>query len=178
MRVGAGFEGGRGLVRNVTQHRLIRTVADEAPRQRRKGDRHRRGAADAETRARTISFTVQRDLGGGRHNGEIAVTAADLGEGRSGLLVAPDVPIDARTFIEPAIAEAGWVRNWIGPKMTSSVPVLPSGHTPIPEIWKRSLIAILGLGFSFAAALFSTVTRETGNIGATAVLASACSATP
>jgi uncharacterized protein (DUF58 family) len=41
----------------------------------------------------------------------------------------------------------------------------------MPEIWKRSLIAILGLGLAFAAALFSTVTRESGNVVATAVLA-------
>jgi len=57
--------------------------------------------------------------------------------------------------------------------MTNSTPVFSQARTPIPEIWKRSLIAILGLGFSFAAALFSTVTREAGNVGATAVLASA-----
>jgi len=41
----------------------------------------------------------------------------------------------------------------------------------MPEIWKRSLIAILGLGLSFAAALFSTVTRDSGNVAATAILA-------
>ena len=57
--------------------------------------------------------------------------------------------------------------------MTNSTPVLPLSRTPIPEIWRRSLIAVLGLGFSFAAALFSTVTREAGNIAATAVLAGA-----
>lgn len=55
--------------------------------------------------------------------------------------------------------------------MSTAAPVLP--HSSLPEIWKRSLIAILGLGFSFAAALFSTVTRESGNVAATAILAGA-----
>ena len=55
--------------------------------------------------------------------------------------------------------------------MSTASPVLPR-HT-LPEIWRRSLIAILGLGFSFAAALFSTVTRESGNVVATAILAGA-----
>jgi uncharacterized protein (DUF58 family) len=55
--------------------------------------------------------------------------------------------------------------------MTASAPVLPLARASIPEIWKRSLIAIFGLGLSFAAALFSTVTRESGNVAATAILA-------
>jgi uncharacterized protein (DUF58 family) len=55
--------------------------------------------------------------------------------------------------------------------MTASAPVLPLARPPMPEIWKRSLIAIFGLGLSFAAALFSTVTRESGNVAATAILA-------
>ncbi len=55
--------------------------------------------------------------------------------------------------------------------MTSSTPALPSARASMPEIWKRSLIAIFGLGLSFAAALFSTVTRDTGNVVATAILA-------
>lgn len=55
--------------------------------------------------------------------------------------------------------------------MTHSTPILPQARLPLPEIWKRSFIAIFGLGLSFAAALFSTVTREAGNVPATAVLA-------
>ncbi len=55
--------------------------------------------------------------------------------------------------------------------MSTSVPALPQARLPIPELWKRSLIAVLGLAFSFAAALFSTVTRESGNVAATAILA-------
>lgn len=57
--------------------------------------------------------------------------------------------------------------------MTSASPALSRTRAPISEIWKKSLIAVLGLGFSFAAALFSTVTRESGDIVATAVLAGA-----
>jgi uncharacterized protein (DUF58 family) len=42
----------------------------------------------------------------------------------------------------------------------------------IPEIWLRFLLAIVGLGLAFAAALFSTVSRETGNLWATLIFAS------
>ncbi len=59
-------------------------------------------------------------------------------------------------------------------------PVTTSGmHRPgrfrfrIPEVWVRFLLAILGLGLAFGAALFSTVTRESGNLWATLILASA-----
>lgn len=42
----------------------------------------------------------------------------------------------------------------------------------IPEVWIRFLLAIIGLGLAFAAALFSTVSRDAGNLWATLVLAS------
>ena len=42
----------------------------------------------------------------------------------------------------------------------------------IPEVWLRFLLALLGLLLAFAAAMFSTVARESGNVVATAVLAS------
>ena len=41
----------------------------------------------------------------------------------------------------------------------------------IPEVWLRFLLALLGLLLAFAAAMFSTVARESGNVVATAVLA-------
>jgi len=41
------------------------------------------------------------------------------------------------------------------------------------DLWVKFLIALLGLGLAFAAALFSTVSRESGNLWATLVLASA-----
>jgi uncharacterized protein (DUF58 family) len=46
-------------------------------------------------------------------------------------------------------------------------------HLDIPEVWVRFLLAIVGLALAFAAALFSTVSREAGNFWATLVLASA-----
>jgi uncharacterized protein (DUF58 family) len=46
-------------------------------------------------------------------------------------------------------------------------------HLDIPEVWVRFLLAIGGLVLAFAAALFSTVSRESGNLWATLVLASA-----
>ncbi len=46
-------------------------------------------------------------------------------------------------------------------------------HVEVPEVWIRFLLAIVGLVLAFAAALFSTVSRESGNLWATLVLASA-----
>lgn len=46
-------------------------------------------------------------------------------------------------------------------------------HVEIPEVWVRFLLAIVGLILAFAAALFSTVSRESGNLWATLILASA-----
>jgi len=42
----------------------------------------------------------------------------------------------------------------------------------IPEVWIRFLIAIIGLVLAFSAALFSTVSRESGNLWATLILSS------
>jgi uncharacterized protein (DUF58 family) len=42
----------------------------------------------------------------------------------------------------------------------------------IPGIWKRFLLALLGLILAFAAALFSTVARESGSLWTTVILAS------
>jgi len=42
----------------------------------------------------------------------------------------------------------------------------------LPEVWVRFLMAILGLVLAFAAALFSTVSRESGSVWGTIVLAS------
>jgi uncharacterized protein (DUF58 family) len=41
----------------------------------------------------------------------------------------------------------------------------------IPEVWMRFLLAIVGLALAFAAALFSTVARESGSLWATLILA-------
>src|SRR5690349_10643730 len=45
-------------------------------------------------------------------------------------------------------------------------------HLHIPEVWLRFLLAIAGLVLAFGAALFSTVSRESGNLLATLILAS------
>jgi uncharacterized protein (DUF58 family) len=42
----------------------------------------------------------------------------------------------------------------------------------IPEVWIRFLIALVGLVLAFTAALFSTVSREAGNLWATLILSS------
>lgn len=41
------------------------------------------------------------------------------------------------------------------------------------DLWVKFLLALVGLGLAFAAALFSTVSRESGNLWATLILASA-----
>ncbi len=41
----------------------------------------------------------------------------------------------------------------------------------LPEVWLRFLMALVGLGLAFAAALFSTISRQSGNVIATAALA-------
>lgn len=45
-------------------------------------------------------------------------------------------------------------------------------HLEIPEVWVRFLLAIIGLGLAFGAALFSTVSRDSGNLWATIAFAS------
>jgi len=45
-------------------------------------------------------------------------------------------------------------------------------HVNIPEVWLRFLLALVGLVLAFGAALFSTVSRESGNLWATLILAS------
>lgn len=46
-------------------------------------------------------------------------------------------------------------------------------HLEIPQVWIRFLLAMVGLVLAFGAALFSTVSRESGNVWATLILASA-----
>ena len=41
----------------------------------------------------------------------------------------------------------------------------------IPEIWVRFMLALIGLALAFTAALFSTVSRDSGNVWATVALA-------
>src|SRR5271167_4825223 len=60
---------------------------------------------------------------------------------------------------DPVNSKLGRVLRWL--------------HVDISEVWVRFLLAIVGLVLAFAAALFSTVSRESGNLWATLVLASA-----
>ena len=41
------------------------------------------------------------------------------------------------------------------------------------EVWLKFLLALVGLGLAFTAALFSTISRDAGNVWATVILASA-----
>jgi uncharacterized protein (DUF58 family) len=45
-------------------------------------------------------------------------------------------------------------------------------QTAAAEVWVKFLLALVGLGLAFGAALFSTVSRDAGNVWATVVLAS------
>src|SRR5712692_7385192 len=68
----------------------------------------------------------------------------------------PDVVISAG---QPRVSALRWLGRLL--------------HLEIPEVWIRSLLAIVGLAMAFGAALFSTVSRESGNLCATLILASA-----
>ena len=64
-------------------------------------------------------------------------------------------------------------------KQAASGPIPGSGpglrlpRLEISEVWIKFLLALVGLALAFGAALFSTVNRESGNVWATVVLASA-----
>jgi len=58
-------------------------------------------------------------------------------------------------------------------KISSSQRLSTLLRLEVPEVWIRFLLALVGLILAFAAALFSTVTREAGNLWATLVFASA-----
>jgi len=45
-------------------------------------------------------------------------------------------------------------------------------HSAVAEVWVKFLLSLLGLALAFAAALFSTVSRDAGNVWATVILAS------
>jgi len=60
-----------------------------------------------------------------------------------------------------------------GPARAASIPSRARfPRFEIPEVWMRFLLAIVGLVLAFAAALFSTVARESGSLWATVILAS------
>ena len=55
-------------------------------------------------------------------------------------------------------------------KLTTAAP--RSLRFALPEVWVRFLVAIVGLALAFGAALFSTVSRESGSVWGTIALAS------
>jgi len=61
----------------------------------------------------------------------------------------------------------------VSPQIASDPSASWLARIGIPEVWVRFLVALLGLVLAFAAALFSTVSRESGSIWGTIVLASA-----
>ena len=46
-------------------------------------------------------------------------------------------------------------------------------HSASVDVWVKFLLALVGLGLAFVSALFSTVSRDSGNVWATVILASA-----
>jgi uncharacterized protein (DUF58 family) len=67
--------------------------------------------------------------------------------------------------------------NPLIPERTPTTPHSPSAsrfpRLGLSQVWVRFLLAIVGLMLAFGAALFSTVSREAGNIWGTIILASA-----
>ena len=61
------------------------------------------------------------------------------------------------------------------PKSTpsSTGPVLQWLQSTTADVWVKFLLSLLGLGLAFGAALFSTVSRDAGNLWTTVILASA-----
>ena len=59
---------------------------------------------------------------------------------------------------ENSLSGAGRLTRWLQPS--------------IVEVWSKFLLAILGLGLAFTSAIFSTASRDSGNVWATVVLAS------
>jgi uncharacterized protein (DUF58 family) len=72
--------------------------------------------------------------------------------------------ISTQQFHMPAAAKS--------PAITERWSLTRALRLEIPEVWVRFLLAIVGLVLAFAAALFSTVTREAGSLWGTLVLAS------
>ncbi len=62
--------------------------------------------------------------------------------------------------------------NPVKSKLTGQGRVAQWLQTATAEVWVKFLLALVGLGLAFGAALFSTVSRDAGNVWATVVLAS------
>ncbi len=64
------------------------------------------------------------------------------------------------------------VTNPLRSESSGSSRVVQWLQTSTAEVWIKFLLALVGLGLAFAAALFSTVSRDSGNLWATVILAS------
>src|SRR5215831_5753424 len=80
-------------------------------------------------------------------------------------------------FYRPGKQIAGHRTRMLRSKIVSSVPLNPSKSTPsstgpvlqwlqstTADVWVKFLLSLLGLGLAFGAALFSTVSRDAGNL--------------
>jgi len=76
----------------------------------------------------------------------------------AGVLASNSVGSAATNPPRSTFAESGRVVRWL--------------QSATVEVWLKFLLALAGLGLAFAAALFSTVTRDSGNLWATVILAS------
>ncbi len=61
--------------------------------------------------------------------------------------------------LKPRISVPGRLAEWL--------------QSTTAEVWIKFLLSLVGLGLAFAAALFSTISRDAGNVWATVILASA-----
>jgi uncharacterized protein (DUF58 family) len=62
------------------------------------------------------------------------------------------------TYSNSASTDSGRLGQWL--------------QSSAAEVWGKFLLALLGLGLAFGAALFSTISRDAGNVWATVILAS------
>ena len=94
-------------------------------------------------------------------------------------------PSKLRTLSPQADLDCPFSRGMLGSKTVGSAYANPLKSNPsVPgrlaqwlqsataEVWVKFLLALVGLGLAFASALFSTVSRDAGNIWATVILAS------
>lgn len=89
-----------------------------------------------------------------------------------------------RTLFPQGVGDCPFWQGMLGSKLVASVsnPLRSSAsvgsravewlQSASAEVWAKFLLALLGLGLAFGAALFSTVTRDSGNLWATVILAS------
>ena len=119
------------------------------------------GPSPVEPAARAFSEAWSH-RGPGHREGDGMVTA-DFWSTQNGLmLIASGANLEAAnpcTMADPVISAA------LAPAGRHSIP-RPRCVSISPEIWMRFLLALLGLVLAFAAALFSTVARESGSLWA------------